>query len=70
MPQQPQPVKRNLSLDNLLTFAELGYFEPYTNNIKQVINYTKRLEAENKYFKELLDAQQNVGVEEVTPEEE
>lgn len=70
MPQQPQPVKRSLSLDNILTFADLGYFEPYTNNIKQVIMYTKRLEAENKYYRDLLDTQQDVGVEEVTPEEE
>jgi hypothetical protein len=67
MSQGPQPVKRTYNLDNLLTFANLGYFEPYTQNIKQFVAYAKHLERENVYLKEQLAlAEQEFGVEEVT----
>lgn len=41
-------MKRKLTLENLLTFCNLGYFGSYGHNVKEVLLYTRRLEQQNK----------------------
>lgn len=45
-------VKRTLSTDNLITFADLGYFGSYGGNVKQALLRLKYLESENFMLRE------------------
>lgn len=69
--KQPPAVKRTLTINNLLTFADLGYFEPYNKNIKEALLYTKRLEEENYYLRNrIAELENTVDVEEIYPQGE
>jgi phosphopentomutase len=45
-------MKRKLTIDNLLTFCNLGYFGSYGHNVREVLLYTKRLEYHNRLLAE------------------